>query len=64
MVLKNMKRNLNKKLTTGLCHYCDWSYLCRKGHGCGYYKATVKSKSFKNRNKIKRLYQIDQDPGE
>lgn len=50
-----MKRKIGNKLTTGLCHYCDWSYKCRKGHSCGYYKATVKSKSFKTRNRIKRL---------
>ena len=34
-----MKRALYKKLTTGFCGYCDWSYTCRhKKNGCRHYK--------------------------
>ena len=31
-----------KKLTSSECHYCDYTYKCRKGHKCNWYKAYVK----------------------
>lgn len=31
-----------KKKTTAQCHWCDYSYKCRKGHKCKFYKWWVK----------------------
>lgn len=31
-----------KKTTTKECWYCDWSYKCRKGHPCTWYKKFIK----------------------
>lgn len=37
-----MKGNQFKKETTGLCHFCDYTWKCKKGHKCNYYKKWIK----------------------
>lgn len=43
------------------CHYCDYSYYCRKGHPCKVFKIMVKSKwrsKHRIKNKIKNEIQV------
>ena len=36
------KRSDYKKKTTKECHWCDYSYKCRKNKKCSWYKKWVK----------------------
>lgn len=44
-----MKGNSYKKQTSGLCHFCDYTWNCRKNHKCNYYKKW--NKKFKRSGK-------------
>lgn len=48
-----------KKVTTKECCYCDWSYKCRKGHPCKWYKKFIKKvvSNKGTRNKIIKNYE-------
>ena len=42
-----------KKKTTAQCHWCDYSWKCRKGHKCKWYKKWVKTVINKKGKKTK-----------
>lgn len=56
-----MKGNQFKKLTTTECHFCDYTYKCRKGHKCNYYK--MKVKKYKRSQVATLLYKEEKDNG-